>query len=80
MYKILLKSKGASRDIYAFYQIEETSTVGGVEVTVKKDYETSDLAELATKYKELLAEYTTDILVPMHVLDVDLTTVITENI
>lgn len=80
MYKILLKSKGTSKDLYSFYQIEETSTVSGIEVTVKKDYETSDLTELAAKYQELLKDYTTEILVPMHALDVDLNTVITENI
>lgn len=68
MYKIYIKRLNTSRTIFEPYYEE----IEGEKV----EYETDDLVELADKYKELLAEYTTDQLRAVQ----DLTTEITVDI
>ena len=71
MYKIYIKKPNTSRTLYEPY----TETVDDEKV----EYETDDLEELADKYKELLADYTTDQLRAVQDLTTEITVSILDN-
>lgn len=71
MYKIYIKKPNTSRTIFEpYYEVVEDKKV---------EYETDDLVELADKYKELLAEYTTDQLRAVQDLTAEITVSILDN-
>ena len=65
-YNILIKASGSNPDIFKFYQ--ENGAV----------YETSDITALTTMYNTLLEKYPTSQVIPIHQLDVELNTAITD--
>lgn len=71
MYKIFVKQPKTSRTIFEpYYTIVDDEKI---------EYETDDLSELADKYKELLAEYTTDQLRAVQDLTTEIEVTIFDN-
>lgn len=71
MYKIYLKKPNTSRTIFEpYYEVVNDEKV---------EYETDDLEALADKYKELLADYTTDQLRAVQDLTTEITVSILDN-
>ena len=71
MYKIYIKKPNTSRTIFEpYYEVVNDEKV---------EYETDNLAELADKYKELLAEYTTDQLRTVQDLTTEIEVTIFDN-
>ena len=71
MYKIYIKQSKTSRTIFEPYYV--------IVDDKKIEYETDDLAELADKYKELLAKYTTDQLRAVQDLTTEIEVTIFDN-
>lgn len=67
-YNILIKASGASADTFKFYQ--ENGDI----------YETEDISKLTEMYNSLLEKYPRIQVVPIHKLDVELNTEITDCI
>lgn len=65
-YNILIKSTGASKDLFKFY------------LENGQPYETSSLTDLKTMYESLLETNPKAQVIPIHNLDVTLNTVISE--
>ena len=73
MYKVFIRNKNSTKELYYPYAEEVTETSeGGIETKVTKIYETADLVELAGKYKSLLSDYTTDQIKLVEELDVNI--------
>lgn len=79
MYKILIKQPHTRRSLFEPYMVNaiEDNSVEAIEST--KEYSTDDLVELAEKYKELLATYTTEQMRVVEELDVEVLVSIMSN-
>lgn len=83
MYKIYIKKLNTTRTLYEPY-MEAVQTSEDLEASQtandeKIEYETDDLQELADKYKELLAVYTTEQLRAVQDLTAEITVEIFDN-
>ena len=81
MYKILIKKSQLPKDTFTFYS-ETTSTVNdGIGEVTKNTaiYETDNLSDLANKYQDLLATYTTAEIKVVEDLDIDMVVNINDN-
>ena len=65
-YNILIKASGSNQDTFKFYQ--ENGAI----------YETDEIAALTTMYNTLLEKYPRTQVVPIHKLEVELNTEITD--
>ena len=72
MYKILIKQPPTRRSLFEPYMANTIEDNGGEAIELTKEYSTDDLVELAEKYKELLATYTTEQLKVVEELDVEI--------
>ena len=71
VYKILIKQPHTRRSLFEPYTVNTIEDNGGESIELTKEYSTDDLVELAEKYKELLANYTTEQLKVVEELDVE---------
>lgn len=71
MYKILIKQPHTRRSLFEPYTVNTIEDSGGEAIELTKEYSTDDLVELAEKYKELLATYTTEQIRVVEELDVE---------
>ena len=81
MYKILIKKPQLPKDTFTFYS-ETTSTVNDETGEVTKTtaiYKTDNLSNLADKYQDLLATYTTAEIKVVEDLDIDMVVNISDN-
>ena len=81
MYKILIKKPQLPKDTFTFYS-ETTSTVNDETGEVTKNtaiYETDNLSDLANKYQDLLATYTTAEMKVVEDLDINIVVNINDN-
>lgn len=65
-YNILIKALGSSKDLFKFYMEDN------------QIYETDDLEELKDTYEKLLETNPKSLVIPIHNLDVQLNTIISE--
>ena len=71
VYKILIKQPHTRRSLFEPYMVNTIDDNGGEAIESTKEYSTDDLVELAEKYKELLATYTTEQMRVVEELDVE---------
>ncbi len=71
MYKILIKQPHTRRSLFEPYMVNTIADNGGEAIELTTEYSTDDLEELAEKYKELLATYTTEQIRVVEELDVE---------
>ena len=80
MYKIYIKSKNATTELYRPYTFETVEVdEEGVENKTSGVYKTDSLEELGKKYQELLATYTTEQIKLVQELDVGFIVTVTDN-
>ena len=71
MYKILIKQPHTRRLLFEPYMINTFDDNGIEAIELTTEYSADDLVELAEKYKELLAIYTTEQMRVVEELDVE---------
>ena len=77
MYKIYIKRLNTSKNLFEPYM--ETTVDTDTNEETKVEYSTDDLTVLADKYKELLAEYTTEQIKLVEELDAEIVVSVSDN-